>query len=90
MYGILVEVNPENTGRYSQYSSPSGQILQPTAKSGFINKKIKTQKKLILFLLVAATLSSCAFENYQCPAYGSNGPTKHGLKAQKSYSKRRL
>ncbi|MCA4896800.1 MAG: lipoprotein [Cytophagales bacterium] len=47
-------------------------------------------KKSILFLLVAATLSSCAFENYKCPAYGSNGPTKHGLKAQKSYSKRRL
>lgn len=48
-------------------------------------------KKLILFLLVAATLSSCTFENYRCHSYGNtNGYTKHGHKAQKSYGKRRI
>jgi len=54
-------------------------------------KEKNKMKKLILFLLVAATLSSCAFESYQCHSYGNtNGHTKHGQKAQKSYGKRRI
>ena len=34
MHGILVKVNPENTYGTDSFLQPSGQILQPTAKSG--------------------------------------------------------
>ena len=34
MHGISVKVNPENTDGTVSIRQPSGQILQPTAKSG--------------------------------------------------------
>jgi hypothetical protein len=46
MHGILVKVNPENTDGTVSILQPSGQILQPTAKSGF--KMSNWQKNIIL------------------------------------------
>jgi len=34
MHGILVKVNPENADGTVSTLQPSGQILQPTAKTG--------------------------------------------------------
>jgi hypothetical protein len=34
MHGILVKVNPEKTDGIVSTLQPSGQILQPTAKTG--------------------------------------------------------
>jgi hypothetical protein len=38
MHSILIKVNPENTAGTVSILQPSGQILQPTAKSGLIVK----------------------------------------------------
>jgi hypothetical protein len=38
MHSILVKVNPENTDGTVSILQPSGQILQPTAKSGLMVK----------------------------------------------------
>jgi hypothetical protein len=48
-------------------------------------------KKLILFVVMAAFLTSCAFETYNCHSYGqTNNHTKHGQKSQAKYSKHRI
>ncbi len=48
-------------------------------------------KKVFLFVVLAAILTSCSLETYQCHSYGqTNNHTKHGLKSQSKYSKRRI
>ncbi|MCE2996115.1 MAG: hypothetical protein ACK5RG_11880 [Cyclobacteriaceae bacterium] len=48
-------------------------------------------KKLVLFVVLAAILTSCSFETYHCHSYGqTNNHTKHGLKSQSKYTKRRI
>ncbi len=68
------------------------EIIRPTADFIFVStKKKKVMKKVVLFVVLAAILTSCSFESYQCHSYGqTNNHTKHGLKSQYKYTKRRI